>query len=146
MPGRWLSWIGQRLLHADTFALMLSPAIADLQFEAPTAVEAVRHRHYQAVLKAFIGALSFDLASDVVTLTSDVRMIAILVVLQASYYSFMLILLSGLGAGTIATFDVRGPAAVHAICYVAAVCVACILTTSVCFWPPRRTFEDRFTD
>ena len=146
MPGGWFSWIGQRLLHADTFALMLSPAIADLQFEAPAFVDAVRLRHYEAVLKAFIGALCFDVANDLQTLANDVGMIAVLAILQASYYTFMLILLSGLGAGSIATLDLRSPAALHAFCYVVAVCVACIVTTAVCFWPPRRTFENRLSD
>jgi len=142
MPGTWISRIGVSILHADTFALMLAPAIADLQFEAPTR-EAVRPHHYAGVLRAFAGALCFDIAADVLSLGHDLGTIATLTILQASYYSFMLILLSGLGTNKLMALDVHAPEVVHAIYYIIAICAACVVTTSVCFWPSRRECADR---
>src|SRR5262249_37161056 len=141
MAGAWISWIGERLLHADTFALILSPAIADLQFEGPT-LHALRPRHHCGVLRAVFGALCFDIIGDVVALGSDASMIAGLAFLQTSYYSFMLVLLSGLGTGKIRALDVRSPAVTHAIYYVIAIAAACVVTTSVCFWPTRRARQN----
>lgn len=137
MPGTWIARFGGRLLHADTFALMLSPAIADLQFEAP-ARGAARAGHYCAVLRAFAGALWFDLTADVNSLTGDLPTIGVLTAIQASYYTFLLVLLSGLGTGRLSALDVdilitRG------IYYMLAVGIASVLTSSACFWPPRRT-------
>jgi hypothetical protein len=138
MPGGWLSRLGKRLLHRETFALMLAPAVADLQFEAPTA-GVVRPRHYFGVLKAFAGALCFDLARDVMALGHDLDMIALLTLLQTLYYGFMLVLLSGLGTGKVAALDLHRAEVTHAVYYIVVICVACVVTTSACFWPSRRS-------
>jgi len=140
MPGTWLARIGGRLLHADTFALMLSPAIADLQFETSSPGFA-RPNHYCAVLRAFAGALWFDIAADLLTLSSDLPTIVVLTAVQASYYAFMLVLLSGFGAGRLSTLNVDGDLITRAIFYVLAIGIACIFISSVCFWPPRRTAD-----
>jgi hypothetical protein len=138
MPGTWLAWIGGRLLHADTFALMLSPAIADLQFEAP-ARPFPGPVHYCAVLKAFAGALVLDLSADLLTLSDDLPTIGVLTTVQACYYGFMLVLLSGLGTERLATVDLNGDLVTRVLSYVLAIGIACVLTSSACFWPPRRT-------
>jgi len=136
MPGMRIARLGERLLHGETFALMLSPAIADLQFEA-AARAALRLRHYGAVLKAFAAALCWDIASDVRALRDDISTVATLTLLQASYYSFMLVLLSGFGSGKVAAHHLDETATAHGV-WIIAIFVACLIPTMACFWPPRR--------
>ena len=137
MPGSWFSRIGRRVLHADTFALMLSPAIADVQFEAPT--DGAQWRHHYAMLRAFAGALWFDVSGDLLTLSSDLAAIGVLTAIQSSYYAFMLVLFSGLGTERVSTLELDGAFIAHLTYYVFAICVVCVVTSSACFWPPRRT-------
>ena len=139
MPGTWLALIGQRLLHADTFALMLSPAIADVQFEASADVRAARH--YCGVVSALAGALWFDICADLRALGDDLSMIGVLTAVQASYYGFMLVLLSGLGTGSVSRLDLESGLITRAACYLAAIGIACVVASSACFWPPRRTAD-----
>ena len=143
-PGNWVARVGLRLLHRDTFEMMLSPAIADLQFET-IARSAARPGDYCAVFRALLGALWFDLSSDLLALKSDAETIALLTLLQTSYYTFM-VLLSGLGTGTLAAFEMDSELVTRALSYVAGVTVACLLTSSACFWPPRRTCQTRAED
>jgi hypothetical protein len=138
MPGTWLSRIGRRALHAESFALILSPAIADLQFEAAAPQFATPLRYY-AVLRAFAGALWFDICNDLRAMRDDVSMIGVLTAIQGSYYSFMLVLLSGFGTARPAQMHFDDSIAVRGLAYVAAITVASMLTSSACFWPPRRT-------
>ena len=63
MPGTWLAQIARRYLHGETFALVVSPAIADMQFESPAGC-LLRVRHYLAIWKALAGALSCDVVAD----------------------------------------------------------------------------------
>jgi hypothetical protein len=138
MPGAWLSRIGRRALHADSFTLMLEPAIADLQFEAAASPGAAP-LHYYAVLRAFMGALWFDMWGDLAGMRDDLSMIGVLAAIQASYYTFMLVLLSGFGTGRVLQMPFDENVAVRGLAYFAAIAVASILTSSACFWPPRRT-------
>ena len=144
MPGRWFSRLGRWMLHADTFALMLSPAIADVQFEAPTGV--ARWRHHYAMLRAFTGALWFDISGDLLTLSSDLAAIGVLTAIQSSYYAFMLVLFSGLGTERLSTLDFDRPFIARLTYYVFAICVVCVVTSSACFWPPRRTCQTQRED
>ena len=145
MPGTWMARVGQRLLHADTFEMMLSPAIADFQFET-TIRSAAQPGDYGAVFRALLGALWFDVSGDLLSLKRDVDMIALLTLLQTSYYTFMLVLLSGLGTGTLALLEMDSGFVTRALSYVAGVGVACLLTSSACFWPPRRTCQSQTED
>lgn len=145
MPGSWMARVGLRLLHRDTFEMMLSPAIADFQFETTTR-SAARPADYCAVFRALLGAVWFDMSSDLLALKSDVDMIALLTLLQTSYYTFMLVLLSGLGTGTLAAIEMDSGLVTRALSYVAGVSVACLLTSSACFWPPRRTYQSQIED
>lgn len=139
MPGTWLGRIGRRLLHRDTFDMMLVPAIADLQFELSTRQQPRgRAADYWAVLCAFCGALCFDVWRDLSALRSDADMIALLTLLQASYYTFMLVLLSGLGTGQVSALTVDDAFMARATSYVGAITAACLITSSICFWPSRR--------
>ena len=62
MPAGWIARVGRRLLHRDTFEMVLSPAIADFQFETATRSVA-RPGDYHAIFRALFGALWFDLSS-----------------------------------------------------------------------------------
>jgi hypothetical protein len=138
MPAQWIVRLGERLLHQETFTLMLSPAIADVQFETLRGGRP-RPGHYASMLKAFVGALCCDVADDIQSLRDDVPTVAILTMLQTSYYSFMLVLLSGFGGGKISTQDLDGPTAARALLSMTVLLMACLATTMACFWPPRRT-------
>jgi hypothetical protein len=138
MPGSWLSRVGRRLLHAESFALMLSPAIADLQFET-TGSPFAAPLHYCAVLRAFAGALWFDVSGDLLAMRNDLSMIAVLTAIQASYYTFMLVLLSGFGTGRPLQMQIDETVMIRGVGFVAGIAFASIVTSSACFWPPRRT-------
>ena len=138
MPGTWLSLIGRRVLHAESFVLMLSPAIADLQFETARSSSAAP-LHYFAVLRAFAGALWFDISGDLLAMRDDLSMIGVLTAIQASYYTFMLVLLSGFGTGRPVQMQIDEGVLVRGLGFVAGIAFASIVTSSACFWPPRRT-------
>jgi hypothetical protein len=140
MTGSWIAHIGRRLLHRETFTMMLSPAIADLQFEA-AARGIAGPCEYGGILRALTGALWFDLSGDLVALRGDVDMIALLTLLQTIYYTFMLVLLSGFGTARPSSIDMDAAMVTRALSYVAGVGIACFATSFACFWPPRRTSD-----
>ena len=137
MAGGWIARIGVRLLHHETFTMMLSPAIADLQFE-DAARGGARARDYCGVLRALAGALWFDVSSDVAGLKNDLDMIALLTFLQTTYYTFMLVLLSGFGTGKLSSLVLDPAAVTRALSYAGGVGIACLVTSFACFWPARR--------
>jgi hypothetical protein len=139
MTGSWLWSVGLRLLHGDTLELMLAPAVADLQFE--TGARQPRLCDYWHVVRALAGALWFDFCSDFTSLRRDVDLIALLTALQASYYTFMLVLLSGFGTGRLSAMDFDTTLIVRAASYLSCVTAACLLTSSACFWPARRSYD-----
>ena len=138
MPGTWLAQIAQRYLHGDTFALVVSPAIADMQFESPAGY-VLRARHYLAIWKALGGALSCDVVADVQSLRDDLPTLATLTLVQVSYYTFLLLLLSGFGTGAPSWRLPDQAAAMHAAGCVVVISLLCLIPTAACFWPPRRS-------
>jgi hypothetical protein len=144
MPGRWFARAGRWMLHADTFALVLSPAIADVQFEASNGV--AHWRHHYALLRAFAGALWFDISRDLLTLSGDLAAIGVLSAIQSSYYAFMLVLFSGLGTERLSTLDLDRAFVVRLSYCVFGICVVCVVISSACFWPPRRTCQSQTRD
>jgi len=137
MPGTWLAQIAQRYLHGDTFALVVSPAIADMQFESPDGY-VLRARHYLAIWKALAGALASDVVTDLHSLRDDLPILVTLTVMQVSYYLFLLLLLSGFGTGSMSSLLPDRATAVHAAGYVAGIALLCLIPTATCFWPARR--------
>jgi hypothetical protein len=138
MPGTWLAQIAQRYLHRETFALVVSPAIADMQFESPEGY-VLRARHYLAVWKALAGALATDVVADVQSLRDDLPILAIVTLMQVSYYVFLVILLSGFGTGRLSSYHPDQTAAMHAVGYVIVIALLCLIPTATCFWPSRRS-------
>jgi len=137
MPGTWLALIAQRYLHGDTFALVVSPAIADMQFESPAGYR-LRARHYLAVWKALAGALTSDVVADLQSLRDDLPILVTLTLMQVSYYLFFLLLLSGFGAGSMSSLLPDQATAMRAAGYVAGIALLCLIPTATCFWPSRR--------
>ncbi len=131
MTGDLLTRITRALLHEDTFELMVAPAIADLQLEPTPA-------GYAAVGRSAVGALCYDIDGDLRLVCDDIGMLATLVLIQASYYSGMLLLLvARMNAKEalehMATF---APQLVAAILFILGLS---LFPTLLCFWPARRT-------
>jgi hypothetical protein len=116
MTGTWLSALARRLLHHDTFELVVSPAIADLQFE---------QRGHAAVCIALAGALCHDIVGDLRALCEDAAMLARLVGIQASYFAGMLGMMGGVP---------RKDAPIILVSLV----VLCAAGTLILFWPQKR--------
>jgi hypothetical protein len=131
--GDWFTWFARPMFHRDTFELVVSPAIADLQFERPSA------RAYAGVWVAFSGAVLRDLKSDVRILSGDAGTLGALVVMQACYYTCLLTLMSGLTTSGLTAVDafarVRDGAALFFVILIAGLSV---VPTLLCFWPARR--------
>lgn len=139
MPGNWLAQLGHRCLHGETFALVVSPAIADMQFESPAGC-VPRARHYFAIWKAFVGALCCDALDDAHALRDDIPTLAMLTMLQVSYYAFFLLLLSGCGTGRLWS-DHPEEIALRVASYVGGIALLCVIPTTACFWPSRRAHQ-----
>jgi hypothetical protein len=137
MPGTWLAQLGQRWLHGETFALVVSPAIADMQFESPAGCVS-RARHYVAILKAFAGAFCCDAMTDAQSLRDDLPTLATLVAVQVSYYMFFMLLLSGLGTGPVSSSHTDQGTALRIAGYIVGIVLLCLVPTAACFWPARR--------
>jgi hypothetical protein len=99
--GAWLASLARRLLHDDIDALIVSPAIADLQFEGGTSPWR-RARAYAGVWRALGGALLFQATSGIealraddarlIALRYDTFMVAGLLLVQAVYYTGLALL------------------------------------------------------
>lgn len=134
MTGDLLAGAGRVLLHEDTFELMVAPAIADLQRE-PTP------GGYAAVGATLAGAFVDDFCGDLRLVIDDIGTLATLVIIQAGYYSAMLVLLVA---------HMRTPEALQIVAagappefFIALFLIFTISTlpTLLCFWPPRRVRE-----
>jgi len=116
MRGSWLTAVARRLLHAGTFDLVVSPAVADLQFEG---------RGYRAVLAAIAGAVCLDLATDIRDLYDDAPMLMTLIGIQTTYFSMLMALMQAMPKP-------------HAAVLILMVAVTCSISTLLLFWPRRR--------
>ena len=143
MYGLWLTGVARRLLDEDTFQLIVSPAIADLQFEAPTCGVIGRARAYIAVGVALAGAIGHDLLVDLRLLHEDAPMLIRVVLMQVAYYSCMLTLpFAGMTAGELVERLLNGSGPALAAGILAVVGLSSI-PTLLCFWPARRVAEPR---
>ena len=97
MTGDLVTRVARTLVHASTFTLVVSPAIADLQFEEHTHSRRARLVNYVAVWVALAGGMWQDLVwdrrrpawADAVSITMT------LVFLMVSYHLSMLTLVLG---------------------------------------------------
>src|SRR5688500_2586883 len=103
--GNRLASLSRRLLQPETFALIMAPALADLDFESREAT-ALRVAHaYLGVVRALAGAMLYDAARDVrmsignaewrASRREDASTFAGLVLVQAVYYLALLGIATG---------------------------------------------------
>jgi hypothetical protein len=130
--GDWFTSLARPMFHRDTFDLVVSPAIADLQFERPSA------RAYAGVWVAFGGAVLRDFRSDLRILSGEAGTLGALVVMQACYYTCLLTLMSGLTTSGLTAIDafnrISGGAALF---FTALIAGLSTVPTLLCFWPAR---------
>ena len=149
IPGTTLAIVSSRFLRAETFDLMVSPAIADLQFEASGATPTRRLRSYAGVWRALCGALGQDIiltleapfvdAARREALQSNVLTFAGLTLFQACYYAGMLTLAfsewSDLRAWLHAVM--LGTSVFEALALASVAILLPALPVVACFWPRR---------
>jgi hypothetical protein len=135
MAGDRLAALAQRLLRADTFALVAGPAIADLQFEAPSASRRQLLCHYAGVWRALGSAITQDAIDGVPTFVG-------LVLLQACYYTGLLMFVGGLTG----VFDLRVALPKYLASLTAAqlfgvlsvIALLSVVPVAACFWSRER--------
>jgi hypothetical protein len=134
MRGDWLTTVGRRILHSDTFEIIVSPAIADLQFDSWRIGSG-----YVGVWRAFGGALCRDLGRDLRILCDDAATLTSLIVMQACYYACLLTLMSGLTtSGLAAVRAFERISADAALAFALIIVGLSTVPTLLCFWPARR--------
>ena len=151
--GTRLITLSSRLLHPDTFALMVSPAIADLQFESHGAGAARTACGYLAVWRAVAGALGHDAACTMTALVSDDhRGIALrsdlatfgwLLLFQIGYFAGALTLAFGSWAdvGHWLNSVFFGTSMLQALLLISMALLIPALPVLACFWPARHVTQ-----
>lgn len=134
MTGDRLTRLLRAVLHEDTFALFVAPAIADLQHSPSPA-------GYAAVWTSLIGAMANDVSRDLAVLANDIGLMLGLVAMQACYYGGMLLLLIADVRVDDALSRLANGGGLQVTSLVAGVIVASAIPTLFCFWPPRRTLD-----
>lgn len=81
--------IGHVLVGEDVFDSVVSPAIADLQFESPSGNPLTLARGYLGVWRAIAGGIGRDIGGDLRLLSGDTATLAALVLVQVGYYGFL---------------------------------------------------------
>ena len=126
MTGWWLARILQSFVHGDTFELTVAPAIADLQFEAPTAAWPARVDGYVAVGRAVVGGLLHDLCLDTRSVAADAPLLARVACIQAGYHCAILSVIMDL-------LSFRST-----LLLVVGIFGMSLCGTVLCFWPARQ--------
>ena len=139
MRGAWLTRLGEWFLDEETFNLVLSPAIADLQFESAAAGLAVSILGYIGVWKALAGAVWRDTCGDVLLILEDAPMLSWLIALQVAYYAGLLMLLSSV----ISSHSPGAPSVETALILTILILGLSTASTVLLFWPARRTSRAR---
>ena len=127
MRGFRMTALARRVFREDTFALMVSPAIADLQFEGGGFATVTRG--YVAVARAASGALLYDFLADIRILSEDASDLIRIVAMQTCYYAAMLTLIAGTGFMRLSNAEL----------FVIAIGIVgvSVIPVVVCFWPDR---------
>jgi hypothetical protein len=135
-----------RLVSRDTFALMVAPAVADFEFEARAADPLTTARGYVGIWRALTGAVAFDLHRGVrlslgdpawrASRRDDVSDFAVLVMMQAVYYVFMLSIIGGINLKALALRPLIENVSMVMLVLLATV-VLPVITTAACYWGGR---------
>jgi hypothetical protein len=119
--------VGDRVLREQTFDLVVAPAIADLQYDEPTAGRLRHARNCAAVLTALAWGLFEELTSD-----SSAFTFALLVLIPACYYTGLVIACAPEGARV---FAQTGPRLVIG----GLIAMLSFGPAIVCYWPEPRS-------
>lgn len=95
--GRWIAAVARRVFSSESFALLVEPAIADLQFEEHGGL-AARADAYATVWIGVAAACDRAVAGRVRTFARDNELLTLagLALLHAAHSSWMVVLLLGL--------------------------------------------------
>lgn len=132
MRGDRLAKFGGRVLQTQTFELIAAPAIADLQFEAAAGGFWRICRGYGGAWRALFAAVAHDSLEALPTF-------AVLVLLQACYYTALLTFIGGLTG----VFDLRvalptflaGLTSLQLFSIVSVIALLSIVPVAACYWP-----------
>ena len=134
MRGVWLTRLSEAFLDQETFDLVVSPAIADLQFEARDAGLVTTARGYAGVWVALGGAICRDTHADLRLILADASMLTTLIVLQAAYYAGLLTLISGVvSKRAFESLTAESTLAIGSV-----ILTLSVVFTVLLFWPERR--------
>jgi hypothetical protein len=120
--------VSDRFLREQTFELVVAPAIADLQYDAPTA-DALRHaRNCTAVLTALAWGLYEEITSD----AASALIFVLLVAIPACYYTALVIACTPGDPQFLARTDQR-------IAIGGLIAALSLGPAIACYWPERRS-------
>lgn len=125
MVGQRLEQKLSRLVHGRTYERVVAPAIADLQFEAPSASAWSRVEGYWAVCRALAGGVALDLRSDIRDLAGEASLLGKLACLQVASQGFPLAL------------ALDRMSVIHGVLLAVGIFVMSLGGMLICFWPPR---------
>jgi hypothetical protein len=128
----------RRLLQPETYALIMEPALADLEFESGSVTA------YFGVLRAFAGAVAYDACRDLrlsvgnaewrASRREDFSTFAGLVVVQAVYYLALL----GIATGSTKPGAILSGSLLDdlfaLVVLAAATLLLPVITVAICFW------------
>jgi hypothetical protein len=131
MTSGWVTLV-RWVLHHDTFELFVAPAVADFHHAPSLAARS-------AIATSFAGALLHDLSDDMSAVMSDISLMLGLMVIQASYYGAMLLILAAHLRIDDALAHLANGGGPQVSATVLGLMAISTLPTLLCFWPPRRT-------
>jgi hypothetical protein len=119
--------LSDRFLREQTFELIVAPAIADLQYDAPAAGPLRHARNCAAVLTAVVWALYEEITTD-----SSAFTFLMLVAIPACYYTGLVIACAPEGTRLFSTAGDK-------VAIGGVIAVLSLGPAIVCYWPERRT-------
>ena len=127
MRGTWIAGAARRFFREDTFALIVSPAVADLQCECESGDAITAFRGYVGISRAIAGGLFHDLRTDVELLSRDATDLLQILAMQVCYYGALLTLVGGAAFGELSHGGL--------ILIGSTVVSLALIPTLICFWP-----------
>lgn len=142
--GTWLAGLARGLVHPETFSSIVSPAIADLQFEAALGRTDTRLSHYVGVWVAVSAAVVHDVFRDSrpPAWSEPLALVIALVLLQFGYYGALVILAFSAQGAAAASVGFSGVLTLvthpHGIVVAALAVVLTLIPIAACVLSPRR--------
>jgi hypothetical protein len=145
VTGDRITGAARRLLREESFILVAAPAIADLQYEAPSAPRLRRARHACAVGLTIARMACADVAADLGLVPGADRnpwppaaTFGRVLATSAAYYLCLLWLLVGLSTGDTGMTVLAAAATAKGLALVGVASGGALVTAAVCCVPARR--------